>query len=123
VNHFPLFTPPGHNNKHEHKYKPLLIIATILPVHEKEVLHASVTYHLFSTDVYQLSIAHQVDKYKYFYNKDDIRKGTIMQPITIIQDPTCSAQSTHAKISKISHVNHAIGSICIGACIAQEKKS
>jgi hypothetical protein len=42
-----------------------------------------------------------------------------MQHITIIQDPTCSAQSTHAKISKISRVNHSIGSICTGACLAQ----
>jgi hypothetical protein len=33
----------------------------ILLVHEKEVLHASGTYHLSSTDVYQLSIAHLVD--------------------------------------------------------------
>jgi hypothetical protein len=34
-----------------------------------------------------------------------------MQPITIIQDPTRSAQSMLAKISRTSHVNHAIGSI------------
>jgi hypothetical protein len=33
----------------------------ILLVHEKEVLHTSVTYHSSSTDVYQLSIAHQVN--------------------------------------------------------------
>jgi hypothetical protein len=80
----------------------------ILLVHEKEVLHASETHHSSSTDVYQLSIAHLVEKHKYFYNKDDIWKGTTMQPITIIQDPTHSAQSTHAKISKTSHVNHSI---------------
>jgi hypothetical protein len=40
-------------------------------------------YHLSSTHGYQLSIAHIVDKHKYFYYKDDIRKGTTMQPITI----------------------------------------
>jgi hypothetical protein len=45
-----------------------------------------------------------------------------MQPITNIQDPTHSAQSTHAKINKISHINHSIGSICTGVCIAQSKK-
>jgi hypothetical protein len=42
------------------------------------------TYHSSSTGVYQLSTTHLVDKHKYFYNKDDIRKGTTMQPITII---------------------------------------
>jgi hypothetical protein len=61
VIYFPLFAPPGHANKHEHKHKPLLIIATILLVHEKDVLHASETYHSSSTDVYQLSIAHLAD--------------------------------------------------------------
>jgi hypothetical protein len=45
------------------------------------------TYHSSSTNGYQLRIAHVVDKHKYFYNKDDIRKGTTMQPITIIQEP------------------------------------
>jgi hypothetical protein len=61
VIHFPLLAPPNHANKLEHKHKPLLIIATILLVQEKEVLHASETYHLSFTDVYQLSIAHLVD--------------------------------------------------------------
>jgi hypothetical protein len=42
-----------------------------------------------------------------------------MKPITITQDPTRSAQSTLAKIVKTSHVNHSIGSICTGACLAQ----
>jgi hypothetical protein len=42
-----------------------------------------------------------------------------MQPITIIQDPTYNAQSTHTKTSKTSHVNHAMGSICTKACFAQ----
>jgi hypothetical protein len=54
------------------------------------------TYHSYSIDGYQLSIAHVVNKHKYFYDKDDIRKVTTMQPITIIQDSTRSAQSTHA---------------------------
>jgi hypothetical protein len=45
-----------------------------------------------------------------------------MQSITIIQDSTRSAQSTHAKISKTSHVKHSIGSICTRACLAQRKK-
>jgi hypothetical protein len=60
---------------------------TILLVHNGEVLLVSGTYHSTSTKVYQLSIAHLVDKHKYFYNKDDIRKGTTMQPMTIIQEP------------------------------------
>jgi hypothetical protein len=77
------------------------------------------TYHSSSIDVYQLNIAHLVDKHKYFYNKDDIRKGITMQPVTIIHDPTRNAQSTHAKISKTSHVNQSIGSICTSACLAQ----
>jgi hypothetical protein len=77
------------------------------------------TYHSTSSGVYQLSIAHLVDKNKCFYNKDDIQKGTIMQHITIIKESTCSAQLTHAKISKTSHVNHSIRSICIRACLAQ----
>jgi hypothetical protein len=76
------------------------------------------TYHYSSTSVYQLSIAHLVDKHKYFYNKDDIWKGTTMQPITIIQDPIRNAQTTQAKISKTSHVNQSIESICTGACLA-----
>jgi hypothetical protein len=63
-----------------------------LLIHKKEVLHASGTYHSSSTNVYQLSIAHLVDKHKYLYNKDDIWKGTTMQPITIIQDPTCCVE-------------------------------
>jgi hypothetical protein len=45
-----------------------------------------------------------------------------MQPITIIQDPTRSAQSTHASISKTRHVIHSIGSICTGDCLSQRKK-
>jgi hypothetical protein len=45
-----------------------------------------------------------------------------MQPITIVQDTTRSAQSTHVKISKISHVNHSMGSICTRVCLAQQKK-
>jgi hypothetical protein len=77
------------------------------------------TYCSSSTDVYQLSIAHLVDKHKYFYNKDDIRKGTTMQSITIIRDPTHNAQSTHANTSKTSHVNQFIGSICTRVFLAQ----
>jgi hypothetical protein len=49
-----------------------------LLVHEEEVLHVTVIYHSSPTDVYQLSIAHLIDKYKYFYNKDAIQKGTTM---------------------------------------------
>jgi hypothetical protein len=62
------------------------------------------TYHSTSTGVYQLSIAHLVDKHKYLYINDDIMKGTTMQPITIIQSPIRNAQINHAKISKTSHV-------------------
>jgi hypothetical protein len=58
VNHFSLFTSLGYNNKHEHKL--LLIIATILLVHEKEVLPTSGTYYSSSTDNYQLSITHLI---------------------------------------------------------------
>ncbi len=45
-----------------------------------------------------------------------------MQPITIIQDPTCSAQATH--IEKLSKTQNciSIGTICTGACLAQRKK-
>jgi hypothetical protein len=46
----------------------------------------SETYHSTSTEVYQLSIAHLVDTHKYFYSNDNIRKGTTMQHITIIQE-------------------------------------
>jgi hypothetical protein len=53
----------------------------------KKILHVSGMYHSTSTGGYQLSIAHLVDKHKYFYNKDDIRKGTTIQPIIIIQEP------------------------------------
>jgi hypothetical protein len=49
-----------------------------------------------STYGYQLRIAHLVDKDKYIYNKGNIRKGTTMQPIMIIQNPKCNAQTTHA---------------------------
>jgi hypothetical protein len=42
---------------------------------------------LFFYRCLSLSIVHLVDKHKYFYNKDDIRKGTTMKPITIIQEP------------------------------------
>jgi hypothetical protein len=80
-----------------------------------------VTYHSTSTGVYQLSVAHLVNKQKYFYNKDDIRKGTIMQSITIIQGPICNAQTAHAKISKTSHINQSMGSICTGACLARSQ--
>jgi hypothetical protein len=50
------------------------------------ILHASGTYYSSTTDGYQQRIAHLVDKHKYFYNKDDMQKGTTMQPITIIQE-------------------------------------
>jgi hypothetical protein len=55
VVHFPLFAPPGHTNKHEHK--SLLNISKITFKCIKEVLHASETCHL--------SIAHLVDTHKY----------------------------------------------------------
>jgi hypothetical protein len=45
-----------------------------------------------------------------------------MQPITIIHDPTHSAQSTHAKINKTSHVNQSMGAICTAACLAERKR-
>jgi hypothetical protein len=62
----------------------------------EKILHASGIYHSSSTDSYQLSIAYLVVKRKYIDIKDNIRKCITMQPITIIQDPTHSAQSTHA---------------------------
>jgi hypothetical protein len=39
-------------------------------------------------------------KYKYFYDKGHIQMGTTIHTITIIQDPTRNAQTTHAKIVK-----------------------
>jgi hypothetical protein len=30
----------------------------------------------YTTEVYQLSIAHLVDKHKYIYNKDNVQKDT-----------------------------------------------
>jgi hypothetical protein len=42
-----------------------------------------------------------------------------MRPTTIIQDPIRNAQTTHAKISKTSHFNQSIGSVCTGARLAQ----
>jgi hypothetical protein len=54
---------------------------------KRGVLPAGGTYHSTSVDGYQLCIAHIVDKDKYIYNKGNIRKGTTMQPITIIQEP------------------------------------
>jgi hypothetical protein len=59
---------------------------------KRGVLHASGTYHSTFTGVYQLSIAHLLGKHKDIYNKDDIRKGTTIKPITINrQDPTHNA--------------------------------
>jgi hypothetical protein len=66
VLHFPLFTPPGHTNNMSINITSTHHIQTIILVHEKEVLRASGTYHSTSIEVYQLSIAHLVDKHKYF---------------------------------------------------------
>jgi hypothetical protein len=71
-------------SQQQHKHKPLLISHDNLLVHEREVLLTSGTYHSTSIIIYHLSIAHLVDKHKYFYNKDNIRKGTTMQPIIIL---------------------------------------
>jgi hypothetical protein len=54
---------------------------------KRGALYTSATYHSTSTDGYQLRIADLFDKDKYIYNKGNIWKGTIMQPITIIQEP------------------------------------
>jgi hypothetical protein len=56
VLHFPRFPLPRHTN--DLKKTSTHHIQTVLLVHEREVLHASGTYHSTSTDVYQLSIAH-----------------------------------------------------------------
>jgi hypothetical protein len=87
---FPYLPRPS---QQQHKHKPLLISQDNLLVYEREVLLVTGTYHSTSTKIYHLSIAHLVNKHKYFYNKDNIRKGTTMQHITISsKNPTRSAQ-------------------------------
>jgi hypothetical protein len=78
------------------------------------------TYHSSSTDGYYLSIAHLVDKHKYFYNKDDNRR-VLLCNISHHHPSTLHIVHNilHALKSKASHVNYSIGSICTGACLAQ----
>jgi hypothetical protein len=52
---------------------------------KRGALYASGTYHLTTTDGYQLRIAH-LDVKVIQLHKDSIWKGTTMQPISIIQE-------------------------------------
>jgi hypothetical protein len=109
----PLLAPPGiaivTNMTSTHHIQDILL------VHENRGSICEWDLPLDFYRGYQLRIPHLVVKVIQLH-KDSIRKGTTMQPITIIQEyPIRNAQ--YIKGNKTSHAS-SIGAICTGACLA-----